>query len=97
MKREDRLQQIKEILAGYSYALTVGEVAKAMGLKRSKYVVDMLLELEAVNAINMEWTEHYQFGRTRVFWVTMGTWAEQNYEYGEIEAFHAEQNRPEEF
>lgn len=65
----ERKLEILAVLQSCVFSLTVGEVGKEIGLKRSPYLIGLLLSMVESGEISMEWAEHPQYGNTRFFWI----------------------------
>lgn len=65
----ERRAEIIAFLLTCSWSMTVGEVGKAIGLKRSPYLIGLLMGMVENGDISMETAEHPKYGLTRYFWV----------------------------
>lgn len=65
----ERRKEIVALLQSCPWSLTVGEVGKEIGLKRSPYLVGLLMGMVESGTISMETAEHPKYGLTRYFWI----------------------------
>ena len=69
MSRADRAAQIINFLSTRQWSITMLELGQGVGLKKTKYLEELVDPLVKKGQVLMEWADHPKYGRTRYFWI----------------------------
>jgi hypothetical protein len=72
VSREERMEAIVKFLETCLWSVTVGEIGRGVGLKRTPYLTGMIAELVESGKVSHEQAIHPKYGPTRFYWIERG-------------------------